>query len=42
MVQELLKGGELLTQIKTIKRISEHDVMKILRNILTGIEYMHS
>ncbi|KAK2197642.1 bifunctional EF-hand domain/Protein kinase domain/Protein kinase-like domain superfamily/EF-Hand 1 [Babesia duncani] len=40
-VTELYMGGELFDEIVSRKRFSEHDAARIIKQVLSGINYMH-
>lgn len=42
LVMELLGGGDLLDCVLVNKRLTEDRAMYIMRQVLAGIEYMHS
>lgn len=42
LVMELLRGGELLDRIVTIKRMSEMEAAAVLRNIMSAVSFLHS
>lgn len=42
IISELLNGGELYYKILSMKKFSEHDAALIIKQILLGLNYMHS
>lgn len=42
IIMEFLEGGELFNMLKTKKTFSEKESAEILKNILEGINYLHS
>ena len=41
MIMEYARGGELFEHIVTHKRVREKDAARLLRQILSGVEYLH-
>lgn len=41
LVMELLKGGELLDRILTLKRMSEAEASAVLRTVVSAVAYLH-
>jgi serine/threonine protein kinase len=42
IITELAEGGELLHRLSERKTFSEEDAIKLVRNILEAIKYLHS
>lgn len=42
LVSEFLKGGELFDYLAKVKRITEHEAYKVMKILLTTVNYMHS
>ena len=41
LITEFCEGGDLFTKLAIHKRFPERDVVSILRQILTGVHYLH-
>lgn len=41
LVMELLKGGELLDRILTLKKMSENEASAVLRTVVSALAYLH-
>jgi 5'-AMP-activated protein kinase, catalytic alpha subunit len=41
LIMEYARGGELFEHIVTHKRVREKDAMRLMRQILSGVEYLH-